>query len=683
MSYEYENTPTVSKIELNGNTKFIKDAEARNNLDSLLNDVNNKASKPIIIDCDISDYENKPNIIIALMALPDTNESFDVPDELVNLPLEILNITQNHSLYINQDIYFYLHGEDINGQNTTLNMLFPLNIFNVITGINGMTGVQGACTCSLGHYIVSGFPNSNSVNRFSWRISCLQPDVNTVWAGSYNGIALTLNHSVDDIWDSMCDTVDNMYLIDSAIGKHYLNISIDPNLYNITTALLPLTQLYAIGNSGSNILYFSGMVEQELWTVILKQNDENNNGQESIQLIKKSLNKIENSLIHPSVFKYEITAQEYKGTTLNWNDRTYLQVSSDGLPFNDFSAGYFIWQGTTLLNIGTIDFTLDDSLQLSYLGELTLNNQTIYLGVIPKYLNVDGNVKESNIAGLYLSYDGNLTDFAGLTFELYFIGEGLREADNFIKNDKYQESIYFSMEMLSNGASLISSTAKPQLNHNTTGYGEWLRISKKKLTNFSSLRVIAYKNGEINTEDFNSEKRQNGASSIFTQLLISPSSRQDFDYGSLWYVPPDPCSNCGGSGRVECEQCNGIGRVECEQCNGTGHIADEVCENCGGIGEVYCENCAGTGEVNCDLCGGSGYMGSGFSLLATDKSGTWANKSLFNNTSPSDVIITWEKELSVPVSYLSQDDEDILILNCGTSTENIEGYAPLADGEGF
>lgn len=255
-------------------------------IDAIGTELENKANVPIIIDCDLTEYNMAQYVLFGIMSLPDEGGEIELPNECITIPNSALSLMQNHSLYINQNCYFYLHGENITGSNTTVNLLFPLTVFDIIP--NMLTGIQGSCTNSLGHYIITGYPDSNSSSGMSWKISYLQPDNNNIWDATYDGTTLTLNTTVSNIWNSMSDGMDHISLLDSAIGKNFLNISC-PYSDNINTVLLPLTQLHTTGNDGSNILYFSGTVENELWTVVLKQNDENNNNEESIVLDRKPL----------------------------------------------------------------------------------------------------------------------------------------------------------------------------------------------------------------------------------------------------------------------------------------------------------------------------------------------------------------------------------------------------------
>lgn len=100
-------------------------------------------------------------------------------------------------------------------------------------------------------------------------------------------------------------------------------------------------------------------------------------------------------------------------------------------------------------------------------------------------------------------------------------------------------------------------------------------------------------------------------------------------------VLDQPCSACGGKGKLKCEQCGGQGylnqcqvchgkktvsctckqgRAECSECNGSGRkvllfgLLKPACKQCTGTGTITHADCRGKGVVSCSKCSGKGMV---------------------------------------------------------------------------
>lgn len=61
--------------------------------------------------------------------------------------------------------------------------------------------------------------------------------------------------------------------------------------------------------------------------------------------------------------------------------------------------------------------------------------------------------------------------------------------------------------------------------------------------------------------------------------------------------PPDPCTECCGSGRVDCSECKGRGRTNfTELVMLPKDTWPEWCQYCRGSGLIYCSRCSGLGK---------------------------------------------------------------------------------------
>jgi DnaJ-class molecular chaperone len=52
----------------------------------------------------------------------------------------------------------------------------------------------------------------------------------------------------------------------------------------------------------------------------------------------------------------------------------------------------------------------------------------------------------------------------------------------------------------------------------------------------------------------------------------------------------DPCSTCGGTGRIHCNHCGGSG------INQNSSLLNAECRGCQGTGKEICQPCRGSGE---------------------------------------------------------------------------------------
>lgn len=83
----------------------------------------------------------------------------------------------------------------------------------------------------------------------------------------------------------------------------------------------------------------------------------------------------------------------------------------------------------------------------------------------------------------------------------------------------------------------------------------------------------------------------------------------EFEEGIMDFARPEtervnPCSDCGGNGRLRCNRCSGSGQNQCSSCSGSGTNYDDTkrCSTCGGSGTQVCSNCSGNGSVACSTC---------------------------------------------------------------------------------
>lgn len=106
---------------------------------------------------------------------------------------------------------------------------------------------------------------------------------------------------------------------------------------------------------------------------------------------------------------------------------------------------------------------------------------------------------------------------------------------------------------------------------------------------------------------------QTGRANIEGQYADEPAKYRDdfvpaeFEEGHADFLRPDtervnPCSDCGGNGRLRCGNCSGSGRNSCGRCNGTGRNGDSICNKCGGNGTAICGTCDGNGSLACGTC---------------------------------------------------------------------------------
>ena len=74
-------------------------------------------------------------------------------------------------------------------------------------------------------------------------------------------------------------------------------------------------------------------------------------------------------------------------------------------------------------------------------------------------------------------------------------------------------------------------------------------------------------------------------------LMVKPKAFVRREY------PPDPCTECCGSGRVDCSECKGRGRTNfTELVMLPKDTWPEWCQYCRGSGLIYCSRCSGLGK---------------------------------------------------------------------------------------